>query len=240
MAQYFTDDLLIPYAYQPIFSLRDRSIYGYEALMRPKGSNPEKFIFSCLTESGAVDTHKIELITLYSALMNFTKPNGLLFVNSFPNECLSDAEFAEFKGTFGKELLSRLVVELLEYPKFDSDAWKRKLAQVREVGSLIAIDDYGTGLNDKEMIRRCGPDIVKLDACMIRFAMASDDAPAYLNKKILEFDTPSISVVVEGLETKGDVVAAIRSRASFGQGYYLAEPMLPEEEEAKLKEAVGA
>lgn len=216
---------LIPYAYQPIYELSTGKVYGYEALMRPAGMTPDEFILSKLTPDGRVDTHTIELITMYSALWHFAGLDGLLFVNSFPNECLSDEEFMDLYDIFGPELLGRLVVEILEYPSYDPDKWRKKKTQFHAVGCRFAVDDYGTGINNISMVRQLKPDIVKLDRSFLARARQNDLGLYYLNERMRALSDEGALILMEGVETKTDARLAKESMASLGQGFYYSVPM---------------
>ena len=95
------DRLLMPYVFQPICYLDDERVYGYEALMRPIGTTPDEFLKAIDIEHNAEACHKIELITVFSALALFGDRPGKLFINSFPNECLTDDEFNGIMSIFG-------------------------------------------------------------------------------------------------------------------------------------------
>ena len=63
--------------------------------------------------------------------------------------------------------MSRLVVELLEYPYLDMESCEVKRDQIRRAGSLFAVDDFGTGIADIDLVRALKPDFVKLDRSYI-------------------------------------------------------------------------
>ena len=217
---------LIPYAYQPIYKLSDGTVLGYEALMRPENETPETYMNGVLRPNGTIDTHKLECTTVFSSMYHFGDLKGLLFVNTFPNECLYDDEFSELKALFGKNMFERLVVEMLEYPEFNSNAWIRKSRQIEEVGCLLAIDDYGTGINDLEMVKRLDPDIVKFDQSFVAAARNDRALEEQFHRYGDEITARGMEVVVEGVETEADDNLVKMSSAAYGQGYYYSKPLL--------------
>lgn len=232
MEREYLSKLLMPYAFQPICRLSDGSIFGYEALMRPGGMGPEAFLKAADIAHSKEASHTIELTTIFSALTLFDEWEGhKLFINSFPNECLSDSEFTGILSIFGKEKMSHLVVELLEYPYLDMESCMKKREQIHEAGCLFAIDDFGTGIADIDLVHRLSPDIVKLDRRYIEQSrLVGSDRAVWLDSFLSDIVKWGADVVIEGIETEEDLSASSASLASFGQGYYFARPRLKKPE----------
>ena len=79
-----------------------------------------------------------------------------LSVNSFPCEIFSIEEAETYREYFGKDR-NALIIESLEYPRFDL----KKSLKKRDVAALgdneIALDDYGVGFNDLDMVKIMEP-----------------------------------------------------------------------------------
>lgn len=223
----------MPYAFQPIIDLNTNKVCGHEALMRPKGSTPDNYIRRHRLPNGKIDTHTIEYATLFSALHYARGLNGRIFVNSFPNEALTERELDELVGLYGREIFSRLVVEMLEYPYFSMDAWKRKEKHLRGLGCLVAIDDYGAGINNDEMVEIIKPDIVKLDSFYIRLLRANGTADGEAEEIMDRFFEINAELLVEGIENYEDFRHACDRGASYGQGYYFSRPKIRTEQELR-------
>lgn len=221
----------MPYAFQPIIDLNTNSVYGYEALMRPSNSTPDNYIRRHRLPSGEIDTHAIEYITFFSALHYARGLNGKIFVNSFPNTALTDKELDLLVGLYGEKLFSQLVIEMLEYPYFSAAAWMQKARQIRELGCLVAIDDYGAGINNDDIIRIVKPDIVKLDSFYIRLLRANGTADGEAEEILEKFFDLNAELLVEGIETYEDYRHASDRGASYGQGYYFSKPKIRTEQE---------
>ena len=97
---------LLPYAYQPIMELGSNRVYCHEALMRPKSSDPNTYIRRHRLPNGKIDTHTIEYNTLFSALHFARGLEGKIFVNSFPNEVLTEQELDGLVGLYGEQIFS--------------------------------------------------------------------------------------------------------------------------------------
>ena len=221
---------LMPYAYQPIIDLSTGNVFGYEALMRPDGMSVVDFMGKIQTEDGKTDTHLLEIITFFSAVGAFKK-NGYLFINSFPNDFLSEKEQDLLEKVYGKEKLSNIVIELLEYPSFDSLSWQRTKSFAEKYGCMIAMDDFGTGLSTYDMVHLVDPDIVKIDRDMILKARQSRDGLVELAETIQTLSDEGFIVITEGIETKSDYLKAREFGAQMAQGFYLGMPTIDKGEE---------
>lgn len=236
----YFDQMLMPYAFQPICYLDDEKVYGYEALMRPVGTTPDKFLKAIDVEHNAEASHKVELITVFSALALFGDREGKLFINSFPNECLTDDEFNGMMSIFGKEKMKNLVVEILEYPYIDMEKWDKKRNQIEKAGCLVAVDDFGTGVADLKAVELLKPDIVKLDRSCIRESRRYvDERSEWLNSFLYEVFHMGVASLIEGIESKDDLEAAVESIATFGQGFYFSKPVMPSPDTALTTEVTS-
>ena len=158
--------LSINYVFQPIFYPDCKTVYAWEALMRPT----EKTVLELINEYMDADTlHVLEVATLFGAMQAYVLRGYTerISVNSFPNDHLRQDEAQAFWEYFGDSIRGRMIVENLEYPYFSYDIWQEKSRSVRAMDNLLAADDFGSGINDMERIDLMKPDIVKLDRELI-------------------------------------------------------------------------
>lgn len=217
--------LFMRYVFQPIYDFHNNRIFGYEALMRPDtGENPEEFINRYSAENGGL--HLIETTTMFNAINSFKYRNhkGKLFLNSFPCEFLTDDELIVLEKKFGKKVMSNLVIELLEYPEIDYEAWAKKRDTIKQYGGMIAIDDYGSGHNDNNCLMMFSPDLVKLDRGLIT-NIDKDPGKRYLLKQTIDYiRNQGIRVIAEGIETSEEFFCLKQMNVDFGQGYFFGKP----------------
>ncbi|MDR3564751.1 MAG: EAL domain-containing protein [Negativicutes bacterium] len=221
--------------FQPVVSMRKKSVIGVEALSR--GLDPltaavimPQVLFSLAAASGRVVD--LDRLCREKALENFkhirtTEDSLLLFLNL-------DASIID-KGVVGSGHLiqsvekmglspSSVVIEIIESRVDDIQALKTFIAAYRKYGFLIALDDIGNGHSNLDRIFHVRPDIIKIDRCLV----AEIDKDYYkqevfkslvgLAKKIGSL------VVVEGVETKEEALACLEFGADMLQGYYFAKP----------------
>lgn len=125
---------------------------------------------------------------------------------------------------FPEDIKNKLVVEMLEYPRFSPLCWQLKKTQIRKHGIGIALDDFGTGYNDCSSLSLLEPDYIKLDRCLISDIDSSPKKQERLKEIIDIAHSLNISVLAEGVETKEEYEYLKHSGTGLAQGYYLGRP----------------
>jgi EAL domain-containing protein (putative c-di-GMP-specific phosphodiesterase class I) len=122
----------------------------------------------------------------------------------------------------------RLTLELLETGDIVGSLSQRRTAMDRfkEMGVRLAQDDLGSGYSSLLRLRHFAFDEVKIDKFLV---LGNDFSP----RTALHFIQPitdiahslGLSVVLEGLESRGLIEAAAQLGVDAGQGYGIARPM---------------
>jgi len=220
-------------AFQPIFSIAHKRIVGYEALLRgrnPQGtpvSPPE--IFS--SEKSEMGTVFLDRLCRYLHMGNFRRAGddlNWLYLNVSPVVVCHGKKY----GSYFKELLdehrlspSRVVIEIVEQPISNEDLQLDTVHYYKELGCLIAIDDFGAGCSNFERIWTLAPHIVKMDRSMIARACRQERIRDLFPGIVSLLHQAGSLVLVEGIETEEQALIAIDSDADFVQGYYFAKPI---------------
>ena len=206
--------------FQPIVSLRDRSILGYEALTRfGDGVSPEiRFAEAARLGLG----HELELATLEAAVAAAAQlpASALLSVNLSPSLVLARTELGRLLAAAGR----RVVIELTEHaPVRDYADLQRSLAQI-DPPVLIAIDDAGSGYASLRHVLEIAPAYIKLDASWVR-SIERDPARRALVAGMVSFASEIGSqLIAEGIETEAQHRILVGLGVPLGQGYLFARP----------------
>ena len=216
-------ELSINYVFQPIFQADAKTVYAWEALMRPTGMTVTELIEK-YTESDKL--HVIEVATFFGAMQAYFLRgyDQRVSINSFPSECIRPEEADAFLDYFGEEIRGRMIIENLEYPYFSPEHWAEKNRSVRFMDNLLAVDDFGSGINDLKLVELMSPHIVKLDRSLISDIDKIPEKLSAAKDFILRFHSKGMLVVVEGVERKEEFDCLIGLGADLFQGYYLARP----------------
>lgn len=226
------NDIGLRSAFQPIISFPHQRIVGYEALVRGYSSVTERMIPPPeIFESAQTRRETVYLDRLCRALHvhNFKAvPDELswLFLNVNPEVMVNGREF----GPFLSELLDsnqipahRVVVEIMESP-LDEAQLDKAVDFYRDLGCLIAIDDFGAGHSNFQRIWRIKPQIVKLDQSIIRQAVDNAVARRMLPSIVSTLHEAGSLVLIEGVETREEAMIAMRANIDLVQGYYFGRP----------------
>lgn len=212
----------IEYVFQPIFFPDCRTVYAYEALMRPQNVTVTDLI-SDYTRMGRL--HELEVLTMFGAAEEYyaRKYKEPMTVNSFPTESLSKSEDAEFMRLY-KNILTYLIIEILEYPRADEFIWKLKRDIIRKNNIPLTLDDFGAGYNGMDAVEFFDPQIVKIDRALI----SGIDANEGKQKKVLGYmrklKKKGILVLAEGIETEEEREFLVKNGIDLLQGFYLGMP----------------
>lgn len=219
----------LPYVFQEIQNVKTKSVFGYEALLRPEnGMSAIDFVNNRIMMGG---THQLEIDSFYNATKLFSELRmpGYLFINSLPNECFEIHESLNFVDTYGPEIVSRIVVETMQFPMFDKELWYRKQRFMLRHDMLSALDGFGTGLNsDFTSVAFYKPDIVKIAKEIIHDFPESQERTEYVKNLVQTLKEQDVRVLAEGIENVVEYEMLKEFGIDLAQGYYIAMPGIPE------------
>ncbi|HKH40763.1 MAG TPA: EAL domain-containing protein [Solirubrobacterales bacterium] len=210
--------------FQPVASLTTGRLLGYEALARFPDS-PERPPSTWFAQANACGLGpQLEAAAIQAALEAPGRPPGThLAVNVSPSALSTDVVRSVLSDD-----LSGIVIELTEHEVYVGDSLLADtLADLRERGARIAIDDAGAGYAGLKQVMWVRPDIVKLDLDLTR-AIHSDPVRMALVESLVRFARRvGATVCAEGIEQHDDIQALANLDVPWGQGYALGRPAPP-------------
>ncbi|BBH18965.1 hypothetical protein Back11_03100 [Paenibacillus baekrokdamisoli] len=217
--------------YQPILSLKNDEIYGYEALSRfpdKRWFDGPQQLFDFAEEEGLM--YALDRLARERAIEGSTGlANGQkLFIN-ITAQIMEDASF-----TPGQTLLllerydlspSNVVFEITERSSIeDFSSVKRMLDHYRKQGYQIAIDDAGAGYSSLQSIVELQPDYIKIDRSLIS-GIHRDPMKEHIVHTFTEMAAKmDISLVAEGIEEQAELLHLKAIGIHYAQGYLLGRP----------------
>jgi len=230
------DELFVDY--QPIVSLENRTLIGFEALVRWRhpefGLVPPKDFIPVAEETGQILTigqrvlesacrQAREWQTTYPAAPPlFVSVN--LSVKQFNQPGLVE-NIASLLEEF--ELPPRcLKLEITESVFSDNlDAAVGLLTQLRELGVQLSIDDFGTGYSSLSYLQRFPIDTLKIDRSFVTQMMENEENLAIIRTIVALAQTLGMDVVAEGVETEDQLKLLRKLECENGQGYLFSTPL---------------
>ncbi|MGP0059728.1 MAG: EAL domain-containing protein [Beijerinckiaceae bacterium] len=234
--------------FQPIVRLEDRTVAGFEALMRwdhPKLGrlSPSEFI-PIAEETGAIIDLGIfamertarELAAWQNALD--VDPPLFASVNVSSRQLLRHdllhdvkavlSRYEVARGTLKLELTESLV---MENPEFAAQI----LTQIRELGAGLSLDDFGTGSSSLSYLQRFPFDTIKIDRSFVH-QNGKGARPVILRSIVGLAHDLGMDVVAEGAETESDAIELYQLGCEFAQGYAFGHAISA----AEARKLVGA
>ena len=222
---------------QPVLDLRDGSVHKVEALARLQLADgsvlpPNDF----LAVLGDADLDHVFRLGLDLALQHRQRLLGQghavdVSVNLAPATLL-DPDCARWV----EEALRRhavaprhLSLELLESDGIDSAAQDEAIDQLVRLGIKLVMDDLGSGYSSLRRLSSLPFDAIKIDQSLTLNLRRAPLMSLPLIRAIVQLGADlERHVVVEGLEDRGMIEAALALGAVQGQGHALAPPLAPE------------
>ncbi|MDH0894301.1 MULTISPECIES: EAL and GGDEF domain-containing protein [unclassified Pseudomonas] len=217
--------------FQPIVSLSERRILGYEALTRgPSNSSLHAPIALFTVARNAGRLSELELLARKSACRRYSdlQLDGKLFLNVSPESLLEASHqpgrtlrlLQEFGIPPGQ-----VVIELTEQaPIEDLQLLDTALHHYRAMGFSIALDDLGAGYSSLRLWSELRPDYVKIDRHFID-GIHQDAVKREFVDSILKMAKASrAQVIAEGIELVEELATLTEMGVDLVQGYLLCRP----------------
>ena len=212
-------------AYQPIVRSCNGHVFGYEGLLRtrePTLPHPYAVIEAAerldrLAELG-------QSVRERAAEPLLSADGGpVLFVNLHPSD-LGDPALRSADAPLSK-IAHRVVLEVTERTSLDHVVdVRRRVAELREMGFRIALDDLGSGYAGLASLATLEPEIVKLDMVLIRDVHCSATKQKLVGSMTALCKDMGIIIVAEGVEKPEERETLIDLGCDLLQGFLFAEP----------------
>ncbi|WP_371379901.1 EAL domain-containing protein [Sporomusa aerivorans] len=237
--------------FQPIISIRQHTVTGYEALSRgidaytgatimpnilfPLAAESSRLValdrlcrekaFETFNMSAAKHERAILFLNLETSIID----SGVVGSGHLINSCLKNGINP-----------ASVAIEINESKVHDLKALETFIQSHKQYGFLFALDDVGNGHSNLDRILQVKPDIIKIDRCLVSninqdyYKQEIFKCLAHLGKKV------GSQIVAEGIETEDEALTALQLGADMLQGYYFAKPVpvtdiLPQSLESKIR-----
>lgn len=214
-------------AFQPIVDVSNKSIFGYEALVRGPNNEGAASVLSQVNDSNRYrfdQAIRVKAIDLAKKL----GLQGMLSINFLPNAVYKPETCIRATLEAAKELdfpTDRIMFEVTEGEKvLDNDHLRNIFKEYKKHRFTTAIDDFGAGYAGLNLLADWQPDIIKLDMSLTR--NVNDDRV----RRSLVFGIISIckeldiKVIAEGIESREECLTLADEGVKLFQGYFFARP----------------
>lgn len=211
-------------AYQPIVRA-DGALFGYEALMRcdePRLPHPGA-VLDAAERLGKIAALGRVVRERASKPFGAAPGESLLFVNLHTRELLDDALIDP--GSPLSKLATRTVLEITERAALhDVKNVRTRVAELRELGFRIAIDDLGAGYAGLTSFALLEPEFVKIDMSLVRDVDTQPLKQKLIGSIVHVCREMGMQVVCEGVETPHERDVLHELGTDLLQGYLFGRP----------------
>jgi EAL domain-containing protein (putative c-di-GMP-specific phosphodiesterase class I) len=224
--------------YQPKINASNGSVHSVEALLRWNHPTrgvllPEEFL-PAAERAGLM--RKIADRTLKLALTQIQDWRQKGFTSAVAvNLATTNLLDLELVGTIERLLwggglpANALIVEITESALVDSVRSRNTVAELRQLGVRISLDDYGTGWSSLARLQDVLVDELKLDRIFVARLAQDARSVAIVRSTVALADSLGADLVAEGVEDEVTLSALQRFGCTISQGFVHTPPLPPEE-----------
>ncbi len=224
--------------YQPIVALSQRTIVGYEALLRwrtPDGTEVATEEFVAVAESlGFIE--QIGRWALDQAIGQLSRFDATAATPPIMAVNLSARQFADPRlvDIVASSLArydvapSRLALEITESLAVNDPNARETIRDLRNFGCHVGLDDFGTGQSCLSYLRSLPIDFIKIDQSFVAEVTTDERAARLIDTIIRMAHDLGHCTVAEGIEDDAQYEGLRAALCSFGQGHLFGYPTAPE------------
>jgi diguanylate cyclase (GGDEF)-like protein/PAS domain S-box-containing protein len=228
------DELVLNY--QAVVNLNDRSLQGFEALVRwekPDGYiMPDSFIplaedtgiihelgrWVLLTACQQMAVYQVSCPQAQDLIINVNVSAIQLLRDDFPLEVQEVLKLTGLNPV-------NLALEITETAIIlDQEAASRQLKALREIGVHLYLDDFGTGYSSLSFLNQFPIDALKIDRQFLA-SLDIEKQQDLVNVFIILGRKLGMKVIVEGVEEEWQNDILMDLGGEFGQGYLFSKPV---------------
>jgi EAL domain-containing protein (putative c-di-GMP-specific phosphodiesterase class I) len=220
-------DLDFTFAFQPIVDITDNTIFSYEALVRGVNRQSAKWVLDQVNDGNRYrfdQACRVKAIALAARLGITSKININFLPNAVyrPETCIRTTFAAAERYGFPIERIAFEVVE--NDPLAESSRLIEIMREYKRFGFSTAIDDFGSGYRDLELLSEFQPDVLKLDIRLMRDIDARPAQQSIVRGVLAMCGELGVRPLAEGVETFAEFAWLREAGIDLYQGFYFARP----------------
>jgi diguanylate cyclase (GGDEF)-like protein len=233
--------------YQPLVSLQDGAIIGFEALLRwqhpRRGFIPPIEFIPIAEDSGLIipiTNWILQETTNQLAAWQTISPNHqnlFVSVNISGKHLAQDGLIEEVKKVLQASQINSycLKLEITESVAMqNAEQTIIILNKLKELGVQLSIDDFGTGYSSLSYLHRLPFDTLKIDRSFVNNVGEKGENSEILQTIISLAKNLKMRAIAEGIETETQLQILRDLNCDFAQGYLFSKPLPKEEMEKQL------
>ena len=237
--------------FQPIISLKNGTIFAYEALVRglhpdfPELIQPAQLFAQADRETLATEFDRLCRKKAMESFHHFrASTNAMMFMNINTANIGKESHDSPHIGAVARQMgfdPTEIGLELIESPSSNPDDLVEFVGRYRDSGFLIVIDDFGCEHSNLDRLIQIHPDIIKIDRSLVS-GIEKDPYRQSIVKSIHSLAEMTGSLcLAEGVETLEEIRTCHQLGVDLYQGFGIARPRgdldaLQKETQTRIKE----
>lgn len=216
-------------AFQPIVDIALAQVVTYEALVRGVNGESAWSVISQVTDELLYrfdQACRVKAIEMASALGMQTD----LSINFLPNAVYEPEACIQATLDVSKRVgwpMERLIFEITETERVrDRQHLCNIIDAYRSMGFKTALDDFGNGYANLDLLTDLTPDKLKIDRALVMNCDSDVRRQALLNVIITLAQDLDMTLIAEGVETRPEALWLARAGIVRQQGFYFARPAI--------------
>ncbi|MFK8053621.1 MAG: EAL domain-containing protein [Woeseiaceae bacterium] len=231
-----SEDTIVPF-FQPIVTLHDGNLVGYEALVRLEHPQrgfitPAEFLPTAELSDQIVEIGDVILKKSLSMVSAFRIENRLndwpeISINISGRQLCDERLPRVIDHALSRSGVpaSRLRIELTETTLIPNLAFaSRTLNRMRATGIQIALDDFGAGFSSLTYLHELPIDVIKIDRRFVRHAEKHVARSGILTAIADLAKTLGVPIIAEGVESHEEARLLHGLNIRYAQGYLIGKP----------------
>ncbi len=219
--------------FQPIYDTETMQVYSYEALVRIRDEDDPSnlvtpYYFMDLIRDSIHYTRLSKWVISHAFSRLRENPSEIISINmdlsDLHNEEMIEIVLEELQTN--KDLAERLIFEILEHNEITDFKYVDQIfKKLKQYGSKIAIDDFGSGYSNFSYLTKLDIDIIKIDGTIVSALENNTERVGAIIKLINEMGrSQNLKVVAEHVSSKKILDSLLVLNVAYLQGFYLGEP----------------
>jgi diguanylate cyclase (GGDEF)-like protein/PAS domain S-box-containing protein len=224
--------------YQPIVSLRDGRLSGFEALVRwehPERGTLSPAVFIPLAEETGL-VIPLDRWVLHEACRQLREwqkqihnfPNLTVSVNLSGKQVVQPGLVDKVKQVLIDTGLEPryLKLEMTESAIMENNELTRSIfAELQALGVQVQIDDFGVGYSSLNYLSHFPVNALKIDQTFVARMIEDSNQMKIVQAIVMLTERLGVGVIAEGMETESQMMTLKKLGCQFGQGNLVSEPM---------------
>ncbi len=226
--------------FQPIVSVANQTLSGFEALLRLPSAEfrnvPLDRVISTAENTGTIVPLGLKILEIGLECLEFLhreqhlkQPSStpmFLAINVSGRQIELEPQIDEIVRRITDSGASGVKLELTETALLENpDGAERALRQLKQAGILLAFDDFGTGYSSLSYLHRFPLDTLKIDRSFIT-AIEHDKSSRRIVRAIISLAKElGLDTVAEGVENPAQLSLLNDMGCDHVQGYLIARPL---------------